>query len=75
MCVAYPVQVTALGADGTATVIAHGRPVRVALLALDVPVAAGDWLLVHSGVALARIDEADALARKRIIDLTTGERQ
>jgi hydrogenase expression/formation protein HypC len=75
MCVAYPAQVTALGDDGTATVAVHGRAVRVAMLALDVPVAEGDWLLVHSGIALARLDETDALERERIIELTTGERQ
>jgi hydrogenase expression/formation protein HypC len=71
MCVAYPAQVAALGADGTAIVTAHGRPVSVALLVIgDEPVAEGDWLLVHSGIALARLDEPDALERRRIIELT-----
>jgi hydrogenase expression/formation protein HypC len=75
MCVAFPARVTALGDDGTAIVAVHGRAVPVALLALDEPVAEGDWLLVHSGIALARLDETDALERKRIIELTTGETQ
>jgi hydrogenase expression/formation protein HypC len=64
MCVAYPAQVTAVGPDGTATVLVHGRPLRIALLAVaEQPIGPGDWLLVHSGLALARIDADEARAR------------
>ncbi len=36
---------------------------RVSLLALDGPVpAAGEWLVVHSGYAIDRVDAADAEA-------------
>jgi hydrogenase expression/formation protein HypC len=74
MCVSYPAQVTALGPDGTATVLVRGRPQRVALLVLaDDPIGPGDWLLVQSGIALARIDELEAAARSRIIHQVTGE--
>jgi len=69
MCVGYPAQVTGLGPDGTATVVVHGRPQRVALLAIpEEEIGPGDWVLVHSGIALARLDAAEALARQRLIE-------
>jgi hydrogenase expression/formation protein HypC len=66
MCVAVPAQVTEVAA-GTATVVVGARTVRVALLAVDDPVGPGDWLLVHSGIALARLDPEEALVRKELI--------
>lgn len=54
MCLGYAAQVLSVE-DGVAVVEAHGRPQRVALLALPQPPAAGDWLLVYSGIALATI--------------------
>jgi hydrogenase expression/formation protein HypC len=73
MCVAVPARVTGVDADGTATVLAQGREVAVTLLAMpDEPVRPGDWLLVHSGIALARIDEHEAVARQQLIT-RTGE--
>ena len=40
-----------------------GRVHRVSLLALDGPVpGAGEWLVVHSGYAIARAEKADAEA-------------
>ena len=41
------------------------REIAVSLVTLEVPVAAGDWVVVHSGFALERLDPdeaADALA-------------
>jgi hydrogenase expression/formation protein HypC len=72
MCVAIPAQVTALDADGTATVDLRGRLIRVALFPVDEPVQPGDWLLVHSGIAVARIDGAEAAVRYQLIT-QTGE--
>ena len=41
----------------------HGSVHRVSLLALDgSPPAAGEWLVVHSGYAIDRVDSADAEA-------------
>ena len=68
MCLAYPVQVIAVEPDRTATVSWRGRSERISLLATDDPVAPGDWLLVHSGVALARLDAEDAEQRRRLLD-------
>lgn len=73
MCLAYPVQVVTVEPDRTATVSWHGRSERVSLLATDDPVAPGDWLLVHSGVALARLDPEDAAQRRRLLDQVQGD--
>ena len=76
MCVSYPARVLALE-DGdtalvdTALVDQRGRPQRVVLLGTG-PVAVGDWLVVHSGVALARVDAAEAELRRALIDRATG---
>lgn len=41
----------------------HGVHRRVSLLALDGPEpVAGEWLVIHSGYALDRVDSADAEA-------------
>ena len=71
MCLGIPGQVVDVGAarPDQATIDVGGvrREVDVSLLA-DAPVGVGEWVLVHVGFALARIDEAEAareLARLR----------
>ncbi|MGA2837091.1 MAG: HypC/HybG/HupF family hydrogenase formation chaperone [Acidimicrobiales bacterium] len=57
-----------VAADGTAVVVVEdvdGRRHRVSLLALDGPAPEpGEWLVVHSGYAIDRVDrdEAEAVA-------------
>lgn len=75
MCLGVPGQIVAVGVvrDDQATVDVGGvrRAVDVSLLD-GPPVATGEWVLVHVGFALARVDEAEAareLARLR----ATGE--
>lgn len=56
-----------VAADGTAVVVedVDGRRHRVSLLALDGPAPEpGEWLVVHSGYAIDRVDrdEAEAVA-------------
>jgi hydrogenase maturation factor len=53
--------VVAVGPDRTVVVRDAGRDVPVSLLTLDGPVAVDDWLLVHCGLALARLSEPEAL--------------
>ncbi|MCB1003952.1 MAG: HypC/HybG/HupF family hydrogenase formation chaperone [Acidimicrobiales bacterium] len=70
MCLGVPGQIVerAAGAD-VAVVDVSGvrRSVDVTLLA-DGPVAVGDWVLVHVGFALSRIDEEGAIreAERRV---------
>ncbi len=71
MCVALPARITALDGDGTATVLVNGRHVRVALLAIDETVGVGDWLLVHSGIAVRRLDDTEARQRLELIGEAT----
>lgn len=74
MCVTYPVRVLRLSGDGTAEVDTSRGPQRIALLALGgATVAVGDWLLVHSGIALARLDPKDATRRRFLLDQLGGQ--
>ena len=73
MCVAYPVRVLRLPGDGTAEVDTPRGSQRIALLALDgAGPAVGDWLLAHSGIALARLDPQDATGRRSLLDELHG---
>lgn len=73
MCVAYPVQVVRLPGDGTAEVDTTRGRTRIALFALDgAAVAAGDWLLAQSGIALARLDPREAAERRSLLDQLHG---
>lgn len=55
MCLGEIARVRRLIEDGSALVDAEGRTRTVSLLTLDHPVVTGDWLLIHSGFALARL--------------------
>jgi hydrogenase maturation factor len=78
---AYPARVVALEGDGVALAELSGRPRRVLLTLLtglgpagDIgdrgadAVAVGDWLLVQSGIALARLDDDEASQRLRLLE-------
>ena len=67
MCLGIPGELVELADDDTdlATVSVAGvrRKVNVGLLAEDEEkLAVGDWILIHVGFALAKIDEAEAAA-------------
>ena len=67
MCLGIPAQLVALGPDGLATAEVSGvrREVSTAL----VPEArTGDWVLVHVGFALARIDATEAARVFKILE-------
>jgi hydrogenase maturation factor len=74
-----PARVLSVNDDGSATVDLLGRPqiVLLVLIADDErrPVANGEWLLVQTGLALARIDEAEAAERAALIAETTALRR
>jgi hydrogenase expression/formation protein HypC len=65
MCLAIPGQVVALDPAGgdlaTVEVVGVTRSVNIALLQAD-GVRPGDWVLIHVGFAMTRIDEAEAHA-------------
>lgn len=61
MCIALPLRLTALVPGTTRGIVdAGGRRVPVDLVFIP-DAAVGDWLVVHSGFAVRRIDEASAM--------------
>jgi hydrogenase expression/formation protein HypC len=71
MCLGIPGLITELdGADKQYAWVDVGgakRRVNVALLSDDQP-RSGDWVLIHVGFALARIDEDEAQATLRMLE-------
>lgn len=66
MCLAIPALVVALGAEGMATVSAAGIERQVSLALVD-DVAPGDYVLLHVGYALHKIDTEQAEATLRMM--------
>lgn len=61
MCLGEVVQLVEIRPGDQALAASGTRTVAVSLLTLDVPVAAGDWVVMHSGFALARLSSSEAL--------------
>jgi hydrogenase expression/formation protein HypC len=71
MCLSYPAQVIEVAADGTALVAGAGPARRVPLVVITSAgqrVQAGDWLLVHSGLAVARISPDEAASARALLE-------
>jgi hydrogenase expression/formation protein HypC len=71
MCLGIPGEVVSLSADrpDIATVAVSGvrRAVNIGLLTQDPP-SPGDWVLIHVGFALAKIDEREAAAAMEFLE-------
>jgi hydrogenase expression/formation protein HypC len=63
MCIAYPARLISIDPAGSAVADVAGTHRSILLIALTDDVAPGDWVLVHTGIAVARItpQEADDL--------------
>jgi len=73
MCLAIPAQVLEMAdeANRLARVDVGGVRRKVNVLLLDEDgegVGPGDWVLVHVGFAISRVDEAEALATRRLLE-------
>ena len=66
MCLGELARVVSAPTDAQAEVDCAGRRLTVSLMTLDAPVAAGDWLLVHSGFALERLTDEEVADAARI---------
>jgi len=67
MCLAIPARV--LSAEGNvATVDLAGTRARARLDALGEEVRVGDWLLIHTGFAIRRLDPEDAQETLRLFE-------
>lgn len=60
MCLAIPARVVALPEPGTAQVEVGGVQKRISLALVD-DVAPGDYVIVHVGYALTKLDPAEAV--------------
>ncbi len=61
MCLSIPSKVVSLDADNMATVDTLGVQRQVSLDLMPEPVTIGDYVLIHIGYAINKIDEEDAL--------------
>jgi len=68
MCLSLPSRVVDVVDPGTAVVVHRGVRSTVSLLAADVPVAPGDWVLVHSGFVLGRLTDDDVRGLAELTD-------
>lgn len=73
MCLAIPGQILEIidEPNRIAKVDVAGvrRNVSVGLLDADgEPAAAGDWVLIHVGFAISRVDEEEAIATRRLLE-------
>lgn len=69
MCLGLPGQVISVPDAGNDALVEVGgvrRAVHVGLVE-DGPVVPGDWVLIHVGFALSRIDEAEAAATLELL--------
>lgn len=74
MCLAVPAQITEIH-DAQAVVDLHGNRVAVSVL-LTPDVALGDWVLIHAGFAIQKLDAAAARETFAILaDLQAASRQ
>ncbi|NPB05998.1 MAG: HypC/HybG/HupF family hydrogenase formation chaperone [Aquificae bacterium] len=60
MCLAIPFKVLELHDDNTATVETMGVKRRVSLELMPEPVKEGEYVLVHVGFAIQKLDEEEA---------------
>ena len=60
MCLGTVGQVAAVGANRCAKIRAGDREVTASLMAVSAPIGPGDWVLVHSGLVLARLTDQEA---------------
>ncbi len=66
MCLGVPMQVIALH-DDTVTAEMDGVQREASLMMLGEPVAVGDYVIVHAGFAIARIDPEEAQETLRLM--------
>jgi hydrogenase maturation factor len=61
MCLGTVGRITGVGPEGCVRITAGGRQLAGSLLAVSDAVGLGDWVVVHSGLVLARLTEHEAM--------------
>lgn len=72
MCLAVPMQLAAVNADGRGTADLDGLRHEVDLSLVEAP-RVGDYVIVHAGFAIEKLDEGEALARLRLFEELADE--
>ena len=73
MCLAVPSKIVAMQ-DQMATIDVSGIRQEISLLLLPEPVACGDYVLVHAGFAIHKIDEAAAMETLNLLqEIANGD--
>ncbi|ABC21112.1 HypC/HybG/HupF family hydrogenase formation chaperone [Rhodospirillum rubrum] len=67
MCLAIPAQILEIGADNMAVLDSRGCRLNASLVLLP-GCAVGDWVIVHVGFALSRIDAEEARVTLALLD-------
>lgn len=67
MCLAVPMKVIELGVDGSGTVELEGARTAVDLSLIQDP-KPGDYVIVHAGFAIERLDRTEADARLALFE-------
>jgi hydrogenase expression/formation protein HypC len=59
MCVEIPVKIIEVGADGLGRALCERGPITVNLSMIG-GTRPGDWVIVHAGYAIQKVDQAEA---------------
>jgi hydrogenase expression/formation protein HypC len=62
MCLAIPMKIAQVGVDGLGIAALEGAQHEVDLSLIG-PVLVGDYVIVHAGYAIEKLDEAEAVER------------
>ncbi len=68
MCLSIPSKIVEIDEDNMATVDTMGVRRKVSLDLMSDEVALGDYVLIHIGFAMGKIDEADALESLKVYE-------
>jgi hydrogenase expression/formation protein HypC len=66
MCIGVPMQITSIDGPNAVAEI-DGVRREASLMLLDEEVSVGDYVIVHAGFAITRLDEAEALETLEIM--------
>jgi len=73
MCLAIPSKVIELHGDGTATVDTMGVKRRISLELMGEDVEPGDYVLIHVGFAIQKLNEEEALKSLELFEEIVSE--
>ncbi|MCR6491831.1 HypC/HybG/HupF family hydrogenase formation chaperone [Cellulomonas sp. P24] len=72
MCLGEIAQLVTVGPGREAVARGTTRVLELSLIALDEPVRPGDWVVVHSGFALSRLDPEEAREALELRDASSS---